>query len=70
MKNRDQINAFLAKETEFEKTGHSGAVRIDGLFTGEIYTDGTLIARVRDHQIQLHYPYHYQRRDKGQYYSR
>lgn len=45
MKNRDQINAFLGKETEFEgKLSFKGAVRIDGRFTGEIYTDGTLIA--------------------------
>ena len=44
MKNRDQINAFLGKETEFEgKLSFKGAVRIDGRFTGEIYTDGTLI---------------------------
>ena len=45
MKNRDQINAFLGKDTEFEgKLSFKGAVRIDGHFTGEIYTDGTLIA--------------------------
>jgi len=45
MKNRDQINAFLGKETEFEgKLSFKGAVRIDGRFTGEIYSDGTLIA--------------------------
>lgn len=45
MKNRDQINAFLGKDTEFEgKLSFKGAVRIDGRFTGEIYTDGTLIA--------------------------
>jgi len=45
MKNKDQINAFLGKETEFEgKLSFKGAVRIDGRFTGEIYTDGTLIA--------------------------
>ena len=45
MKNRDQINAFLGKDTEFEgKLSFKGAVRIDGLFTGEIYSDGTLIA--------------------------
>jgi cytoskeletal protein CcmA (bactofilin family) len=45
MKNRDQINAFLGKDTEFEgKLSFKGAVRIDGRFTGEIFTDGTLIA--------------------------
>jgi cytoskeletal protein CcmA (bactofilin family) len=45
MKNRDQINAFLGKDTEFEgKLSFKGAVRIDGRFNGEIFTDGTLIA--------------------------
>lgn len=44
MKNKDEINAFLGKETEFEgKLSFSGAVRIDGHFTGEIFTEGTLI---------------------------
>ena len=41
---RDQINAFLGKETEFEgKLSFTGAVRIDGRFKGEIFTEGTLI---------------------------
>jgi cytoskeletal protein CcmA (bactofilin family) len=45
MKNRDQINAFLGKDTEFEgKLSFKGAVRIDGRFIGEIYSEGTLIA--------------------------
>jgi cytoskeletal protein CcmA (bactofilin family) len=45
MKNRDQINAFLGRDTEFEgKLSFKGSVRIDGRFTGEIFTDGTLIA--------------------------
>ena len=44
MKNRDEINAFLGKDTEFEgKLSFKGAVRIDGRFTGEIFTEGTLI---------------------------
>ena len=44
MKKRDEINAFLGRETEFEgKLSFSGAVRIDGRFTGEIFTEGTLI---------------------------
>lgn len=44
MKNKDEINAFLGKETEFEgKLSFMGAVRIDGHFTGEIFTEGTLI---------------------------
>lgn len=44
MKNRDGINAFLTKDTEFEgKLSFKGSVRIDGKFTGEIYSEGTLI---------------------------
>lgn len=44
MKKKDEINAFLGKETEFEgKLTFRGAVRIDGHFTGEIVTEGTLI---------------------------
>lgn len=44
MKKRDEINAFLGKNTEFEgKLSFKGAVRIDGHFKGEIDTDGTLI---------------------------
>ena len=44
MKKRDEINAFLGKDTEFEgKLSFKGAVRIDGHFTGEIFTEGTLI---------------------------
>ena len=43
-KARDQINAFLGKDTEFEgKLSFTGAVRIDGRFRGEIFTEGTLI---------------------------
>jgi cytoskeletal protein CcmA (bactofilin family) len=44
MKSKDEINAFLGLETEFEgKLTFKGAVRIDGHFTGEIFTEGTLI---------------------------
>ena len=44
MKNKDQINAFLGKDTEFEgKLSFKGTVRIDGHFKGEIFTEGTLI---------------------------
>ena len=44
MKNKNEINAFLGSDTEFEgKLSFKGAVRIDGSFTGEIYTEGTLI---------------------------
>ncbi len=44
MKKRDEINAFLGQNTEFEgKLSFTGAVRIDGKFKGEIFTAGTLI---------------------------
>jgi cytoskeletal protein CcmA (bactofilin family) len=44
MKRRDEINAFLGKNTEFEgKLSFSGTVRIDGHFKGEILADGTLL---------------------------
>lgn len=41
---KEQINAFLGKDTEFEgKLSFTGAVRIDGRFKGDIFTKGTLI---------------------------
>lgn len=41
---KDQIIAFLGKDTEFEgKLAFTGAVRLDGRFKGEILTEGTLI---------------------------
>jgi cytoskeletal protein CcmA (bactofilin family) len=44
MKTKDEINAFLGVNTEFEgKLTFTGAVRIDGHFKGEIITEGTLI---------------------------
>jgi cytoskeletal protein CcmA (bactofilin family) len=44
MKRRDEINAFLGKNTEFEgKLSFSGTVRIDGHFKGEILSDGVLL---------------------------
>ena len=44
MKNKNEINAFLGRDTEFEgKLSFNGAVRIDGHFTGEIFTEGILI---------------------------
>ena len=44
MKSKDEINAFLGMETAFEgKLTFKGAVRVDGNFTGEIFTEGTLI---------------------------
>jgi cytoskeletal protein CcmA (bactofilin family) len=40
----DEINAFFGKETEFEgKFSFTGAARIDGKFSGEICSAGTLI---------------------------
>ncbi len=44
MKTKDEINAFLGVNTEFEgKLTFTGAVRVDGRFKGEIVTKGTLI---------------------------
>ena len=44
MKKRDEIKAFLGKNTEFEgRLQFNGAVRIDGHFKGEIHAEGTLI---------------------------
>ncbi len=41
---KEEINAFLGKDTEFEgKFSFTGAVRIDGKFAGEINSGGTLI---------------------------
>jgi len=41
---KEEINAFLGKDTEFEgKFSFTGAVRIDGKFSGEIESTGTLI---------------------------
>ncbi len=41
---KEEINAFLGKDTEFEgKFSFTGAVRIDGTFSGEIESSGTLI---------------------------
>lgn len=43
-KSKDEINAFLGKDTEFEgKLSFTGAVRIDGKLSGEIFSSGTLI---------------------------
>jgi cytoskeletal protein CcmA (bactofilin family) len=44
MKKKDEINAFLGKNTEFEgKLSFTGTVRVDGRFEGAIFGDGTLI---------------------------
>jgi cytoskeletal protein CcmA (bactofilin family) len=41
---KDQMNGFLGKDTEFEgKLSFGGVVRVDGRFTGEIFTEGTLV---------------------------
>ena len=43
-KPRDEINAFLGKDTEFEgKFSFTGTVRVDGKISGEIFSNGTLI---------------------------
>jgi cytoskeletal protein CcmA (bactofilin family) len=42
-KTSTHINAFLGKDTDFEgKLSFSGTVRIDGIFKGEIFTEGIL----------------------------
>ncbi|MFB0520130.1 MAG: polymer-forming cytoskeletal protein [Desulfatiglandales bacterium] len=43
-KPKDEMNGFLGKEIEFEgKFSFTGTTRIDGKFTGEIFSSGTLI---------------------------
>lgn len=43
-KKKNEINAFLGRDTEFEgKLTFVGVVRVDGRFKGEIFTEGTLI---------------------------
>jgi len=43
-KSKDEINAFLGRGTEFEgKFTFTGAVRVDGKISGEIFSNGTLI---------------------------
>jgi cytoskeletal protein CcmA (bactofilin family) len=56
---KEQINAFLGKDTEFEgKLSFTGAVRIDGRFKGDIVTKGTLIigeTAIVESQIHVSY---------------
>ena len=41
---KDEINAFLGTGTVYEgKLNFQGSVRIDGIFTGEVHSEGTLI---------------------------
>ena len=41
---KDEINAFLGAGTVYEgKLTFQGAVRVDGMFSGEIISDGSLI---------------------------
>ena len=43
-KTKDEINAFLGRDTEFVgKFSFTGAVRVDGSISGEIFSNGTLI---------------------------
>jgi len=43
-KPKDEMNAFLGKDIEFEgKFSFTGTSRIDGKFSGEIFSSGTLI---------------------------
>jgi cytoskeletal protein CcmA (bactofilin family) len=55
-KAKDEINAFLGKDTEFEgKLSFTGAVRVDGRFSGEIFSSGTLIVGEGAHiKSQIH----------------
>ncbi|MBN2032292.1 MAG: polymer-forming cytoskeletal protein [Deltaproteobacteria bacterium] len=44
MKKKDEINAFLGKNTALDgKLSFTGSVRVDGQFKGEISGDGSLI---------------------------
>jgi cytoskeletal protein CcmA (bactofilin family) len=44
MKKKDEIKAFLGRNTEFDgKLSFTGTVRVDGRFKGAILGDGTLI---------------------------
>lgn len=41
---KTELNAFLAKGTNFKgELRFSGLVRIDGIFEGKVFTDGTLV---------------------------
>ncbi len=41
---KEEINAFLGASTEYSgKLVFQGAVRIDGIFNGEIFSEGSLI---------------------------
>ncbi|GFM31982.1 polymer-forming cytoskeletal protein [Desulfovibrio subterraneus] len=41
---RDEINAFLGSGTVYQgKLNFQGSVRIDGVFNGEVHSEGTLI---------------------------
>lgn len=41
---KDEINAFLGSGTIYEgKLNFQGSVRIDGNFTGEVFSEGTLV---------------------------
>ncbi|THB62696.1 MAG: polymer-forming cytoskeletal protein [Desulfovibrio sp.] len=49
---KDEINAFLGTGTIYEgKLNFQGSVRIDGIFTGEVQSEGTLIVG-KDAKVQ------------------
>lgn len=49
---KDEINAFLGSGTIYEgKLNFQGSVRIDGMFTGEVQSEGTLIVG-KDAKVQ------------------
>ncbi|OEU66847.1 MAG: hypothetical protein BA863_07255 [Desulfovibrio sp. S3730MH75] len=49
---RDEINAFLGSGTDYHgKLNFQGAVRIDGNFSGEVESEGTLVVG-KDAQVE------------------
>lgn len=49
---KDEINAFLGSGTAYEgKLNFQGSVRVDGSFTGEIQSEGTLVVG-KDAKVQ------------------
>ncbi len=49
---RDEINAFLGSGTDYQgKLNFQGAVRIDGNFSGEVESEGTLVVG-KDAQVE------------------
>lgn len=50
MAGEGNLNAFLSKDSEFEgKLSFEGTVRLDGRFSGEIFSEGVLIVGEQAH---------------------